>query len=125
MGCPFAGLTGRGFFFTNFFFKRKNQKTFKHSPLSNLVSTVAQQNLSQNTDSMLENSYEKALAQRQLRKAYSEERFSYKTSKQKTASYLNMDSSEEAYMEYRDYYRKQTERTFQDEESKKVFMISY
>lgn len=43
----------------------------------------------------------------------------------KPASYLNQGnlSLEESYMEFRDYYRKQTENTLQDEESKKVFMI--
>jgi ATP-dependent protease ClpP protease subunit len=85
------------------------------------------------------NSSEKALTQRQLRKNYSQERsysknrsFAFSGSetqgplgrrpKANPASYLN-DSTDEAYMEYRDYYRKQTERTFQDEEAKKVFVI--
>ena len=45
--------------------------------------------------------------------------------KPKPASYLNQGNlaSEESYMEFRDYYRKQTESTLQEEESKKVFMI--
>jgi ATP-dependent Clp protease protease subunit len=105
----------------------QNSKSFKNSPLSKLIGNFSQKDLLQNLESeknsMQWNSLTKTLTQRQLRKAYSEEKFFGQKNMLQPASYLTMQSSEEAYMEYRDYYRKQTERTFQDEESKKVFMI--
>lgn len=66
---------------------------------------------------------EKAFAQRQLRRDYAKE-MSYKENG--SANYLslnNYETTETNYREYRDYYRKQTERSLQDEESKKVFMV--
>nr|YP_009492348.1 proteolytic subunit 2 of clp protease [Stauridium tetras]AWI68962.1 proteolytic subunit 2 of clp protease [Stauridium tetras] len=66
---------------------------------------------------------EKAFAQRQLRRDYTKE-ISFKT--KSSLNYLNLnnyDTTEANYREYRDYYRKQTERSLQDEESKKVFMV--
>lgn len=72
---------------------------------------------------------EKAFAQRVLRRDYAQEnRFSSKFSSrtpQTPFDTLNseMFSKDAAYLQYRDSYRKQTERTFQEEESKKVFMV--
>ena len=73
---------------------------------------------------------EKAFTQRQLRRDYSQEnlfssKFRSRTRSQGTAfDSLNPDFSKDAaYLEYRDSYRKQTERTFGEEESKKVFMV--
>ena len=73
---------------------------------------------------------EKAFTQRQLRRDYSQEnlfssKFRSRTRNQATPfDSLNPDFSKDAaYLEYRDSYRKQTERTFQEEESKKVFMV--
>jgi ATP-dependent Clp protease protease subunit len=73
---------------------------------------------------------EKAFTQRQLRRDYSQEnvfssKFRSRTRNQGTPfDSLNPDFSKDAaYLEYRDSYRKQTERTFQEEESKKVFMV--
>nr|YP_009629495.1 proteolytic subunit 2 of clp protease [Coelastrella saipanensis]AVV61605.1 proteolytic subunit 2 of clp protease [Coelastrella saipanensis] len=71
---------------------------------------------------------EKAFTQRQLRRDYFEENsFSskFKTKQTKAFDYLNPDqiSKDTAYLEYRDSYRKQTERALQEEESKKVFMV--
>ena len=77
---------------------------------------------------------EKAFTQRQLRRDYSQENlFSSKFRSQKRTQgtpfdSLNPDSfgagsKDAAYLEYRDSYRKQTERAFQEEESKKVFMV--
>nr|AWI68498.1 proteolytic subunit 2 of clp protease [Pediastrum duplex] len=79
---------------------------------------------------------EKAFTQRQLRRDYAKE-MSYKGNsslhsvhlggaEQSEANYLslnNYETTEANYREYRDYYRKQTERSLQDEESKKVFMV--
>lgn len=74
---------------------------------------------------------EKAFTQRQLRRDYSQEnlfssKFHSRTRNQATPfDSLNPDqfSKDAAYLEYRDSYRKQTERAFQEEESKKVFMV--
>ena len=77
-------------------------------------------------------SAEKAMAQRQLRQEYSKEKgrsasqFTTKLNRktQRTPlSYLDINTSDETYMELRDYYRKQTERALQEEEAKKVFVI--
>nr|AXC47313.1 proteolytic subunit 2 of clp protease [Pediastrum duplex]QFS20082.1 proteolytic subunit 2 of clp protease [Pediastrum duplex] len=72
---------------------------------------------------------EKAFTQRQLRRDYGKE-MSYKGNASihsaSEANYLslnNYETTEANYREYRDYYRKQTERSLQDEESKKVFMV--
>jgi ATP-dependent Clp protease protease subunit len=101
--------------------------------MNNMVSEKAQKDLFalMDTDQIQSDASKKALAQRQLRRGYSQEKkynekhyapygTSYNT---KAASYLNLDASDEAYSQYRDYYRKQTERVLQEEESKKVFMI--
>jgi ATP-dependent Clp protease protease subunit len=77
-------------------------------------------------------SSQKAFTQRQLRRDYSRENFFSSNEKAGTRARkagIPFDSSapdfskETAYLEYRDSYRKQTERTFQEEESKKVFMV--
>jgi ATP-dependent Clp protease protease subunit len=77
-----------------------------------------------------QNFSEKAFTQRQLRRDYSQEnlfssKFRSRTRSQGTAfDSLNPDFSKDAaYLEYRDSYRKQTERAFGEEESKKVFMV--
>nr|AYQ94821.1 proteolytic subunit 2 of clp protease [Follicularia botryoides] len=107
----------------------QQHKNLNQSGLSNLISDVAQKDLSKKfkNEHSEWNLSEKALAQKQLRQAYKTDKQFYaqndESKKGSAASYLNMQSSDEAYMQYRDYYRKQTERTFQDEESKKVFMI--
>jgi ATP-dependent Clp protease protease subunit len=104
------------------------QNSQKNSRTENLISDFAQKDLMAKLD-MREKEWEsstKALAQRQMRRNYAQDyamanRFGSKTQAQ---NYLNLNASEDAsYLEYRDYYRKQTERTLQDEESKKVFMI--
>nr|AYQ95264.1 proteolytic subunit 2 of clp protease [Trochiscia hystrix] len=72
---------------------------------------------------------EKVLTQKKLRKEYKQENILFqntlkqKSRIQKPSSYLNPNSVEDSYLEYRDYYRKQTERNIQEEESKKVFVI--
>jgi ATP-dependent Clp protease protease subunit len=76
---------------------------------------------------------EKAFAQRTLRRDYAQENlFSsnaqgfFNTRGPRTPfDTLNpeMFSKDAAYLQYRDSYRKQTERAFQEEESKKVFMV--
>jgi ATP-dependent Clp protease, protease subunit len=106
----------------------KNEKSQKNSNVSNLVSDLAQKELLSKLESRetLFKSSKKVIAQRQLRRNY---KLDYEMSaslnqKDKQFDYLNLGAGDDAsYLEYRDYYRKQTERTLQDEESKKVFMI--
>lgn len=105
--------------------KEKNQK---NNNISNLISDIAQKDLLSKLESQ-DNEWEsstKALAQRQIRRNYSQDYSMSNLMNTNTQSqnYLKLGSTDDAsYLEYRDYYRKQTERTLQDEESKKVFMI--
>lgn len=105
--------------------KEKNQK---NSNVTNLISDIAQKELLSKLENK-ENEWEsstKALAQRQIRRNYTQDysMSNLKNTRTKSTNYLNLGSTDDAsYLEYRDYYRKQTERTLQDEESKKVFMI--
>lgn len=100
-------------------------KNAQNSPVSQLVSDIGQKDLFQNFDSAQTqwDFSQKALAQRQLRQAYKGDKNFVSKSRTSATGYLDMQTTDEAYMEYRDYYRKQSERTFQDEESKKVFII--
>jgi len=71
---------------------------------------------------------EKAFTQRQLRRDYTQENILSSNRRKNNGTslnYLNPDqiSKEKAYLEYRDSYRKQTEKALQEEESKKVFMV--
>ena len=106
----------------------QNNKATKNHRIENLISEVAQKDLLsklESKESHLEASTT-ALAQRQLRRNYNEDYSNnrFQNPKARTQKSLNLGASEDAsYLEYRDYYRKQTERTLQDEESKKVFMI--
>ena len=106
----------------------QNNKATKNHRIENLISEVAQKDLLsklESKESHLEASTT-ALAQRQLRRNYNEDYSNnrFQNPKARTQNSLNLGASEDAsYLEYRDYYRKQTERTLQDEESKKVFMI--
>lgn len=106
----------------------QKEKTKKNNNISNLISDIAQKDLLSKLESQ-DNEWEsstKALAQRQIRRNYSQDYSMSNLMNTNTQSqnYLKLGSTDDpSYLEYRDYYRKQTERTLQDEESKKVFMI--
>ena len=111
--------------------QKSKQKTSKNREISSLIGDLAQKEFFSklnNSENQNINS-QKTLAQRQLKSAYSQDLFPSNASltgsvnSANVSNYLNLNSTDEAYMEFRDYYRKQTERTFQEEESKKVFMI--
>ena len=110
------------------FSQLQNEKWKKNSNVQNLISDVAQKDLLSKLE-MKEtefNASTKALAQRQLRSNYNSDYLSRnaQTANLKGQNGFNVNLGEDpSYLEYRDYYRKQTERTLQDEESKKVFMI--
>jgi ATP-dependent Clp protease protease subunit len=111
--------------------QKLKQKNPKNKQISSLINDLAQKDFfaKLNNSTTQTTSTEKMLAQRQLKNAYSQDLLPDNlglTSGENlghVSNYLNLNSSDEAYMEFRDYYRKQTERTFQEEESKKVFMI--
>jgi ATP-dependent Clp protease protease subunit len=69
---------------------------------------------------------EKALSQRNLKREYLQDRV-LQTKNQNLSNKLNyLDTNAynaQSYEDYRQFYRKQTERTIQEEESKKVFVI--
>nr|AYQ94745.1 proteolytic subunit 2 of clp protease [Elakatothrix viridis] len=69
----------------------------------------------------------KILTQRKLNQNFKKNKIktinSFKTKKVFPSNYLNENFSDDNNIEYREYYRKKTEKTIQEEESKKVFMI--
>jgi ATP-dependent Clp protease protease subunit len=104
------------------------------SLISELSNSQFQQKMS--TKGNLEQVSEKALGQRHLRKQYMQDAFSPKVSmankkgnvknfgeNQKYYNYLQETNSSDSYNEFRDYYRKQTEKALIEEEAKKVFVI--
>lgn len=111
----------------------QNEKYAKSNTVQNLISDVAQKDLLAKLNTR-ENNFQsstKALAQRKLRRNYTQDstlaggfggRNQLRTELDSSGFNFNM-GDDPSYLEYRDYYRKQTERTLQDEESKKVFMI--
>lgn len=111
--------------------QKLKQKNSKNKPIGSLMNELTQQDFFSklNTIDNKSTTTEKMLTQRQLKTAYSEDLLSgngtlnTRDTLGQVSNYLNLNSTDEAYMEFRDYYRKQTERTFQEEESKKVFMI--
>lgn len=109
--------------------KLSRLKPKSDSANNELISEAAQKNLLARLRSRDHetSSGRRALTQRELRRHYSDDYALAADSKvaQRTRgarNYLNAND-DASYFEYRDYYRKQTERTIQDEESKKVFMI--
>ena len=106
----------------------KNERGEKTRNVSNLISEFAQKELLAKLESRetQSRSSKKVIAQRQLRRNYKldSEMSALMTQKSKQFDYLSLGASDDtSYLEYRDYYRKQTERSLQDEETKKVFMI--
>jgi ATP-dependent Clp protease protease subunit len=118
----------------------KQDKT--HKTISNLLANLAQKDFSANISTKLSSSAltpsglggsanfaessEKILGQRNLRREFNlEKNFSYSSNRNmKSFNYLNSSSfATNSQSEFRDYYRKQTERALMEEESKKVFVI--
>jgi ATP-dependent Clp protease protease subunit len=104
------------------------------SQIKNILSNLSQKNFSENqTDySQMEQSSEKALGQRRLRKEYTQDNLNLgisgfsdnkRNKTKKSSNYLDFSSYNDSYNEFRDYYRKQTEKAISEEEAKKVFVI--
>jgi ATP-dependent Clp protease protease subunit len=113
-----------------------NKKETKDKAISKLLSDLAQKDFSGKLSTQFSPSVEKALGQRNLRREYSLDNnfsslayggsgLSKNSMKSMRASYLDsaITGAGDSYSEFRDYYRKQTERTLIEEESKKVFVI--
>ena len=104
----------------------------KNNSYGSLVSELSDRNLNQklSNSNQLEYTSEKALGQRNLRKQYIRDGFVNNSSvaqafgdTSKYYSYLEGTNSSDSSNEFRDYYRKQTEKALIEEESKKVFVI--
>jgi ATP-dependent Clp protease, protease subunit len=103
---------------------KSSQNEVYNSILSELTDKNFAQKISNSAD--VENSAEKALGQRYLRKQYMQDGLKGQSSfgeVSKYYNYLDSQAASDSYNEFRDYYRKQTEKTLQDEEAKKVFVI--
>jgi ATP-dependent Clp protease protease subunit len=122
------------------FNQMQTSKTNSSSGMTKLLSDLSQKNFfsdqTSNNHKKIEQSSEKALGQRRLRKEYTQDKISVnmganinsfaentRTRTKKSSNYLDFSSYNDSYNEFRDYYRKQTERAFSEEESKKVFVI--
>nr|YP_009184586.1 proteolytic subunit 2 of clp protease [Treubaria triappendiculata]ALO62626.1 proteolytic subunit 2 of clp protease [Treubaria triappendiculata] len=98
--------------------------------LKPILNDLTQKEILHNINKKINSNFQKkVLTQKKLRKEYKQENILFqnslkqRTKSQKPSSYLNPNSGDDSYLEYRDYYRKQTERNIQEEESKKVFVI--
>lgn len=107
--------------------KKDSNKT-----IFNLLSKLAQKDFSSKLQSFqnFEETSEKILSQKNLRRAFSKENnFSllgmdnFSSNYGKSFNYINTGNKQNVQSEFRDYYRKQTERALIEEESKKVFVI--
>ncbi len=135
--------SGRGYSVAS---QPEGKKQASHKNISNLLSNLAQNDFSSkiSSSSYFTESSEKMLSQRNLRREFTlENNFSsnftsfgnklmensmdsmYQNKHQKSFNYLNSSafSGNNPQSEFRDYYRKQTERALMEEESKKVFVI--
>lgn len=102
-------------------------ETVKNKGISKFLSDLAGKEFASNSSPVgapqqYKKLSEKALGQRQLRREYNlnslTSQLRHPQNKKAWTS-----SSNDSYNEFRDYYRKQTERSFMEEESKKVFVI--
>jgi ATP-dependent Clp protease protease subunit len=112
----------------------QTSKTNSSNGITKLLSDLSQKNFSKHSTNhkKIEQSSEKALGQRRLRKEYTQDNVNMglssfaensRTRLKKSSNYLDFSSYNDSYNEFRDYYRKQTEKSISDEESKKVFVI--
>ena len=112
------------------------QKSKKKNPteITTLLSNLSQKNFSQKNKNykLMEDSSENALGQRRLRKEYTQDKVNMgiqsfaeniHNKTKKSSNYLDFSSYNDSYNEFRDYYRKQTEKALSEEEAKKVFVI--
>jgi ATP-dependent Clp protease protease subunit len=116
------------------FHQIKKSKKKNPTEITTLLSNLSQKNFSQNNKNykLMEDSSENALGQRRLRKEYTQDKVNMgiqsfgeniHNKTKKSSNYLDFSSYNDSYNEFRDYYRKQTEKAISEEEAKKVFVI--
>ncbi len=99
-------------------------ETMKNKGISKLLLDLAGKEFASNFSNpqQYKKLSEKALGQRQLRREYNLNSLTSQLRHPQNKKAWSA-SSNDSYNEFRDYYRKQTERSFMEEESKKVFVI--
>nr|ALO20927.1 proteolytic subunit 2 of clp protease [Microglena monadina] len=116
------------------FHQIKKSKKKNPTEITTLLSNLSQKKFSQNNKNykLMEDSSENALGQRRLRKEYTQDKVNMgiqsfgeniHNKTKKSSNYLDFSSYNDSYNEFRDYYRKQTEKALSEEEAKKVFVI--
>jgi ATP-dependent protease ClpP protease subunit len=102
----------------------EREVTMKNKGISKFLSDLAGKEFVSNSSNpqQYKQLSEKALGQRQLRREYNLNSLSSQLRHPQNKKAWSA-SSNDSYNEFRDYYRKQTERSFMEEESKKVFVI--
>jgi ATP-dependent Clp protease protease subunit len=104
------------------------------SQIKTLLSNLSQQHFAKNSKdyNQIEQSSGNVLGQRRLRKEYKQDNINNGTQSfgqinrnkaKKISNYLDISMYNDSYNEFRDYYRKQTEKALSEEEAKKVFVI--
>jgi ATP-dependent Clp protease protease subunit len=92
--------------------------------MTKLLSELGQKNFAEKTytTDILSNASEKALSQRVLRKEYTQDK-GLNANQILASNYLDFYSYNDSFNEFKTPKKKQTERAFQEEEAKKVFVI--
>lgn len=109
----------------NIALKNKANTRNKSNNMSKLLTELAQKDFTQkpkNAETLL-NTSQKALSQRVLKKEYMQDQTFNSQGNTPSANYLDFYSYNDSFNEFKNTKGKQNERTLQEEESKKVFLI--
>lgn len=109
----------------NIALKNKANTRNKSNSMSKLLTELAQKDFTQkpkNAETLL-NTSQKALSQRVLKKEYMQDQTFNSQGNNPSANYLDFYSYNDSFNEFKNTKGKQNERTLQEEESKKVFLI--
>lgn len=121
--------------FFQMFDNKLGDSNFGEQSRKNLLSNLSKRKFYENQkdSKQLEQFSEKALGQRRLRKEYIQDRIPQEAlgaralgslgKTQKSSDFLDFSSYNDSYNEFREYYRKQSEKAMSEEEAKKVFVI--
>jgi ATP-dependent Clp protease protease subunit len=103
--------------------RNKSNTRLGSTGMTKLLSELGQKNFAEKTytTDILSNASEKALSQRVLRKEYTQDKGL--NANQISENYLDFYSYNDSFNEFKTPKKKQTERAFQEEEAKKVFVI--
>lgn len=109
----------------NLALKNKANTRNKSNSMSKLLTELAQKDFAQkpkNAETIL-NTSQKALSQRVLKKEYMQDQTFNSQGNNSSANYLDFYSYNDSFNEFKNTKGKQNERTLQEEEAKKVFLI--